>query len=154
MRHSVAESPQHDTVTLSSSLPKLQALVYDILPALEEGAGKRCSECVHYHENNARSLAKSSPRCYGSDICKITNWDLSRSVGVAVLKNPYYLGYALHPVSLGQSRTFSQGVTFETAPTWCSGVWLTMTALSRPLKEDCLAEVSEGANLWYATTEL
>ena len=25
---------------------KLQALVYDILPSLEEGAGKRCSECV------------------------------------------------------------------------------------------------------------
>ena len=29
--------------------PKLQALVYDILP-LEEGAGKRCSECArHLH---------------------------------------------------------------------------------------------------------
>ena len=25
---------------------KLQALVYDILPTLEEGAGKRCSECA------------------------------------------------------------------------------------------------------------
>ena len=29
------------------SVPKLQALVYDILP-LEEGAGKRCSECDQY----------------------------------------------------------------------------------------------------------
>ena len=29
------------------SRTKLQALVYDILPSLEEGAGKRCSECAH-----------------------------------------------------------------------------------------------------------
>ena len=29
------------------SVPKLQAPVYDILP-LEQGAGKRCSECEQY----------------------------------------------------------------------------------------------------------
>ena len=38
-------SPPASTFLLS--LPKLQALVYDILP-LEEGAGKRCSECGSY----------------------------------------------------------------------------------------------------------
>ena len=32
--------------------PKLEALVYDILPSLEEGAGKRCSECVFIHASN------------------------------------------------------------------------------------------------------
>ena len=43
-----------------SVLSKLQALVYDILP-LEEGAGKRCSECV--------SLPWSSPVYVGEPWC-------------------------------------------------------------------------------------
>ena len=39
---------------------KLQALVYDILPSLEEGAAKRCSECgVHPDEEE---VARSSSR--------------------------------------------------------------------------------------------
>ena len=33
-------------------LPRLQALVYDILLSLEEGAGKRCSECGTYCSNS------------------------------------------------------------------------------------------------------
>ena len=32
-------------------LPKLQTLAYDILPPLEEGAGKRCSECGSRQDN-------------------------------------------------------------------------------------------------------
>ena len=32
-------------ITCEACQAKLQALVYDVLPSLEEGAGKRCSEC-------------------------------------------------------------------------------------------------------------
>ena len=39
-------------------LGKLQALAYDILP-LEEGAGKRCSECASWAEPQATALSNS-----------------------------------------------------------------------------------------------
>ena len=42
--HSISPRPSRRPALF----PKLQALVYDILPPLEEGAGKRCSECVSF----------------------------------------------------------------------------------------------------------
>ena len=42
------------------TVPKLQALVYDSLPSLEEGAGKRCSECDQY-----RNLSEGADRVGG-----------------------------------------------------------------------------------------
>ena len=44
-------------------VPKLQALVYDILP-LKEGAGKRCSDCVEYYYSETTTLHCSTLFCH------------------------------------------------------------------------------------------
>ena len=76
---------------------KLQALVYDILP-LEEGAGKRCSECGGVHQKANTEVIKTVPFAFIVTVCLVQTYKrLKRMVFIMAIK-PQYLNFRCKPL--------------------------------------------------------
>ena len=97
----------------------------------------------HDHENNSRSLAKSNgPGCYGRKICKITNSLGSFTVCRRRSQKPVLSRLCSPPRLSTPSHwvldVFPRRCHLVNSPTWGVPVsdWRSVTALSRPLKED------------------